>query len=299
MSHIQISRQHKVRWSDFQGELTFRICFFPAGWYHGGTRMQYLNLKYFWNCNWKNVQQVKYKVHSKQSVPRFIYLSQKWLERAKCGEGTATDFIYKHCFPSSPSLNFHPWMAFFTGSRKWQFNRATSELCGGQGNTVQLTFMMACGHMLSHNRISCNTCSSQTACGCLQGNDIYVGVLKHSILHHPFHIPEDSCSSLSLLRVLSWTSYYKGRACDPTPKTDVSRLVESCKSRSHHIVLHGRKLLPFISHWASTSETTCFFCFVLVSTVVEQTKNRLLYSHCCVIGLRVPSLLLSCNHNSL
>jgi hypothetical protein len=37
-------------------------------------------------------------------------------------------------------------MAFFTGSKKWQFNRATSELCGGQGNTVQLTFIMVCGH---------------------------------------------------------------------------------------------------------------------------------------------------------
>lgn len=85
-------------------------------------------------------------------------------------------------------------------------------------------------------------------------------------------MPEDSCSSLSLLRVLSWTSYYKGRACDPTPNTDVSCLVESYESRSHHIMLHGRKSLPFITHWASTSET-CFF-FVLFWCQLLWNKSR-------------------------
>jgi hypothetical protein len=68
-----------------------------------------------------------------------IYAKNDWKE-LKCGEGTVRDLIYKYCFPLSPSLNFHPWMAFFTGSKKWQFNWATSELCGGQGNTVQLTW---------------------------------------------------------------------------------------------------------------------------------------------------------------
>lgn len=64
----------------------------------------------------------------------------------KCGEGTVTYFIYKYCFPSAPSLNFHPWMAFFT---LWQVKRATSELCGGeatQSNSLLWWCVATCYH---------------------------------------------------------------------------------------------------------------------------------------------------------
>lgn len=67
----------------------------------------------------------------------------------------------------------------------------------------------------------------------------------------------------------------------------ISNLMEGSYSHPSHIALAHQK------QYASSGS------YALVLIAVEQTTNRLLCPCCCIIALRVPSLLLSCSDNSL
>jgi hypothetical protein len=178
-------------------------------------------------------------------------------------------------------------MAFFTGSKKWQFNRATSELCGGQGNTVRLTFMMVCGRMLSNRRISCNICSSQTACGCLQGNDIHVGSVE------TFHSPPPFSHPIRQLLITF-----------PAEGAVLNFLLQGKGMWSHSkdwcFTSGGKLWIQVLPHHASWKEVTPIHLAPQKQLTTHLLWNKPRRDFCIPIAvLIVPSQLLSCSHNSL